>query len=63
MGVGNDGVAAIDGAMVEVEETLRLAIAHHVTASESVRLTLISFASGSRAFVFNSRLPCAARPR
>ena len=30
MSVGNDGVAAIDGAMVEVEEALRLAVANHV---------------------------------
>ncbi len=32
MAVGDDGVAAVHRAMVEVEEALRLAVAHHVAA-------------------------------
>lgn len=32
IGVGDDAVPAIDGAVIEIEKPLWLAVAHHVTA-------------------------------
>src|SRR5438046_5120911 len=59
--VSDDRVLRIYRAMVQVEESLRLALAHHVAASWSVRLTLISFVFGPLDDAFSSHLPSAAR--
>jgi len=57
MRVVDDGVASIHGALIEVEEPLRLAISHHV-AGVQVRLTFIFFVSTLRDSP--STVPCRA---
>jgi hypothetical protein len=59
--VGDDGVSSIHGALIEVEDPLRLAILHHVAG---VRIGAANFdllRLHSAGFAFNGTLPCAAR--
>ncbi len=61
MGVGDDGMAAIDRAMIEVKEALGLAVAHHVTAVR-IGAADLGFLDLRLAFLFLQRLLAMSRP-
>lgn len=46
--VGDERMGAIDSAVIEVEESSGLAVAHHIAASGSVRLSLTSLVGARR---------------
>nr|OAP90886.1 hypothetical protein A4U53_28700 [Rhizobium leguminosarum] len=61
MSIGDDGELAVHRAMIEREEALRLAVAHHIVAVWIAAGDLGLFTSGRRSLSFKGFWPCSLR--